>query len=137
MRTFLSHDATARKSPVGENARSETLSEGGSDNAISFERSPEVLAEDAAAEALPKIPDMLVLGLLRYRQDSKGTEGGSELSKVEKMLRIFMVEEHVGSYPFDDRAFVFKTKVKYATGTRSVVTNWKPCGKRGRGSMRG
>lgn len=52
MRTFLSHDDTARKSPVGENARSETLSEGGSLSGMSFERSPAVLDEAVAALVL-------------------------------------------------------------------------------------
>jgi hypothetical protein len=40
---FLSHDATARKSPVGENARSEMLSSGGETRATSLEISPVVL----------------------------------------------------------------------------------------------
>ena len=90
MRTFLSQDDTARKSPVGEKARSETLSEGGSVSAISFERSPEVLGEAAAVAALPK-SDMLVLGWLCYK-DLEKIEESSGLSEVGKMFGQFMVE---------------------------------------------
>ena len=43
MRTLLSHDATLRKSAVGENASSEMLSSGGVLSATSFEMSPVVL----------------------------------------------------------------------------------------------
>lgn len=43
MRTLLSHDATLRKSAVGENASSEMLSSGGLLSATSFEMSPVVL----------------------------------------------------------------------------------------------
>lgn len=57
MRTFLSHDATARKSPAGENFRSEIESSGGDDSATSLEGSPGALVE-AAEAALPKRPAM-------------------------------------------------------------------------------
>jgi len=43
MRTLLSHDATLRKSAVGENASSEMLSSGGVLSATSLEMSPVVL----------------------------------------------------------------------------------------------
>ena len=65
IRTFLSHDATARKSPVGEKLRSATPSSGGVLRATSFEGSPcelAVFADELAA--LPKRPDMLGPGQL-------------------------------------------------------------------------
>ena len=49
MRTLLSHDATLRKSAVGENASSEMLSSGGVLSATSFEMSPVVLGVLLAA----------------------------------------------------------------------------------------
>lgn len=49
MRTFLSHDATARCSDWGENLRSEIPSSGGEVRVMSFEMSP-VVFEFAAAE---------------------------------------------------------------------------------------
>lgn len=56
MRTFLSHDETARWSDCGENEISETLSSGGFVIATSFEMSPVVLFALVALEeaALPK-----------------------------------------------------------------------------------
>lgn len=61
MRTFLSHDDTARWSDCGENERSDMLSSGGLLSVTSFEISPVVLAADAALElaALPKRPDIV------------------------------------------------------------------------------
>lgn len=60
MRTFLSHDATARCSDCGENEMSEIPSSGGLLNATSFEMSPVVLFADAAFDAaLPKRPAIL------------------------------------------------------------------------------
>lgn len=61
MRTFLSHEATARCSDCGENEMSEMLSSGGLLNATSFDMSPVVLFAAAAPElvALPKRPDIL------------------------------------------------------------------------------
>jgi hypothetical protein len=50
MRTFWSHDETARWSDLGEKASSDTLSEGGCFSSTSFPRSPWVLFADAAAE---------------------------------------------------------------------------------------
>ena len=49
MRTLLYHDATLRKSAVGENASSEMLSSGGVLSATSFEISPVVLGVPVAA----------------------------------------------------------------------------------------
>lgn len=60
MRTFLSHDATARCSDWGENEISEMLSSGGLLSVTSFEISPVVLfaADALALVALPKRPDI-------------------------------------------------------------------------------
>lgn len=61
MRTFLSHDATAKCSDCGENDRSEIPSSGGLLNATSFEISPVVLFADAAFDAaLLKRPDIML-----------------------------------------------------------------------------
>jgi hypothetical protein len=61
MRTFLSHDATAKCSDCGENDRSEMPSSGGLLNATSFEISPVVLFAAAAFDAaLPKRPDIML-----------------------------------------------------------------------------
>lgn len=61
MRTFLSHDATARCSDCGEKDRSEMPSSGGLLNARSFEMSPVVLFADAAFDpVLPKGPDIML-----------------------------------------------------------------------------
>ena len=49
MRTLLSHDATLRKSAVGENASSEMLSSGGVLSATSLEMSPVVFGVVLAA----------------------------------------------------------------------------------------
>lgn len=59
--TFLSHDATARWSILGEKCKSETLSSGSSLTATSFDRSPCAFAPDAAGvdPPDPKRPDML------------------------------------------------------------------------------
>ena len=57
MRTFLSHDATARCSLCGEKEISEMLSSGGWLRATSFFISPCVLF--AAAAWLPKRPDIV------------------------------------------------------------------------------
>jgi hypothetical protein len=57
--TFLSHDDTARKSAVGENARPDTLSSGGCTRATSFETSPVVLEAAVLEAALPNRPDIL------------------------------------------------------------------------------
>lgn len=54
MRTLLSHDATLRKSAVGENASSEMLSSGGLLSATSFEMSPVVLGVLLAAAPVLK-----------------------------------------------------------------------------------
>ena len=54
MRTFLSQDATAKWSLMGENARSETLSSGGWLSGISFDKSPSVLEE--LEDAVPPEP---------------------------------------------------------------------------------
>lgn len=57
MRTFLSHDATAKCSLAGENRISEILSSGGRLSGTSLEMSPVVLvwlADDAAEPTLPK-----------------------------------------------------------------------------------
>ena len=61
MRTFLSHDATARCSDWGENEISEMPSSGGLMSATSFEMSPVVLFAADALElaAFPKRPDIL------------------------------------------------------------------------------
>ena len=65
MRTFLSHDATAKCSDCGENERSEMPSSGGLLSATSFDMSPVVLLVEEAlvVAALPKRPD--ILGVLR------------------------------------------------------------------------
>lgn len=63
MRTFLSHDATARWSDWGEKARSEMLSSGGALRATSLEMSPVVLFAAVAPVVgllLPKRPDDIV-----------------------------------------------------------------------------
>ena len=60
MRTFLSHDATARCSLWGEKAIWEMLSSGGWLRGMSFLISPWVLF--AAAAAVPKRPDIVVDG---------------------------------------------------------------------------
>ena len=52
MRTFLSHDATARCSLTGEKAKSDTLSSGGELRATSFEMSPVVLVWAVAVDEL-------------------------------------------------------------------------------------
>ena len=61
MRTFLSHDATARCSDWGENEMSEMPSSGGLLSTTSFEMSPVVLfaADVLELVALPKRPDIL------------------------------------------------------------------------------
>ena len=61
MRTFLSHDATARCSDCGENERSDMPSSGGLLNATSLEISPVVLfaAEELELAPLPKRPDIV------------------------------------------------------------------------------
>lgn len=60
MRTFLSHDATAKWSVVGEKARSEIPSSGGWFKGTSFEMSPVVFVWPAelVAAPLPKSPDI-------------------------------------------------------------------------------
>ena len=59
MRTFLSHDATAKWSDCDENERSEMPSSGGLFNATSFDISPVVLlADEALVAELPKRPDI-------------------------------------------------------------------------------
>jgi hypothetical protein len=59
MRTFLSHDATARCSLAGEKRRSEILSSGGEVRATSFEMSPVVLLAAVEVFAVaPKSPDI-------------------------------------------------------------------------------
>ena len=70
MRTFLSHDATARCSETGEKRRSEMLSSGGEDNSTSLEMSPVVLVVVEAAEeaAEPKSVDMAANGKTRGNQ---------------------------------------------------------------------
>ena len=64
MRSLLSHDATARKSAVGEKERSEMLSSGGWFNATSFEISPVVLPADVEAEVVD--PKSAMVGILGY-----------------------------------------------------------------------
>jgi len=59
MRTLLSHDATLRKSAVGENASSEMLSSGGLLSATSFEMSPVVLGVLLAAAPVLVKSDIL------------------------------------------------------------------------------
>lgn len=59
MRTFLSHDATAKCSDTGENERSDMLSSGGAVKATSLEISPSVALELELEEAVPKRPDMI------------------------------------------------------------------------------
>jgi len=59
MRTLLSHDATLRKSAVGENASSEMLSSGGLLSATSFEMSPVVLGVVLAAAPVLVKSDIL------------------------------------------------------------------------------
>jgi hypothetical protein len=59
MRTLLSHDATLRKSAVGENASSEMLSSGGLLSATSFEMSPVVLGAPLAAAPVLVKSDIL------------------------------------------------------------------------------
>jgi hypothetical protein len=54
MRTFLSHDETARKSFAGEKWSAEMLSSGGSFSAMSLEGSPWVAEAGCAAGVLPK-----------------------------------------------------------------------------------
>lgn len=64
MRTFLSHDATAKCSLTGEKRRSEILSSGGWLSCTSFEMSPVVFVVVGAAvvdEAGPKSADMLAV----------------------------------------------------------------------------
>lgn len=53
MRTLLSHDATLRKSAVGEKASSEMLSSGGEASGTSFEMSPVVLGVLLAVVLVP------------------------------------------------------------------------------------
>lgn len=61
MRTFLSHDATAKCSDCGEKLISEMPSSGGLLSATSLEMSPVVLLDDAALlVALPKRPDIIL-----------------------------------------------------------------------------
>lgn len=59
MRTFLSHEATARWFDTGENEMSETESSGGDDSAMSLLTSPIVFAAEVLAAVDPKSPDML------------------------------------------------------------------------------
>lgn len=61
MRTFLSHEATARCSDWGEKEMSDMPSSGGLLSAMSFEMSPVVLFAADAFElvAVPKRPDIL------------------------------------------------------------------------------
>ena len=60
MRTLPSQDATERKSPAGENIKSEMPSSGGLFMSTSFEMSPVVDGAAAAAAELvePKRPDI-------------------------------------------------------------------------------
>ncbi len=62
MRTFLSQEATARCSEMGEKARSEMLSSGGAVRVTSFDMSPVVLfGAEVPVEGLvePKRPDIV------------------------------------------------------------------------------
>ena len=60
IRTFLSHDETARCSDCGEKERSDMPSSGGLLNATSFEMSPVVLFAAALdVAAVPKRPDIV------------------------------------------------------------------------------
>ena len=61
MRTFLSHDATAKCSDIGEKERSEMLSSGGLESWTSFVISPVVLpaAADPVVGFEEKRPDMV------------------------------------------------------------------------------
>ena len=61
MRTFLSHDATARCSDCGENASSDMLSSGGEVSVISLEISPVAFVVLVVpVEVLePKSPDII------------------------------------------------------------------------------
>lgn len=74
MRTFLSHDATARWLLTGEKARSEMLSSGGEFKATSFEMSPVVLVAAVVAAVVPtfpKRPDIqVVLPVFLYVENS-------------------------------------------------------------------
>ena len=72
MRTFLSHDATARCSDWGENEISDMPSSGGLLSATSFEMSPVVLFAADALEVgpLPKRPDIFQ-GLRRRGRNEK------------------------------------------------------------------
>ena len=58
MRTFLSHEATAKCSDCGENERSDMLSSGGLLSATSLEMSPVVLFA-ACALAVLEVPKRL------------------------------------------------------------------------------
>lgn len=62
MRTLLSHDATLRKSAVGENASSEMLSSGGVLSATSLDMSPVVLGVVLAAVLVLVKSDILPEG---------------------------------------------------------------------------
>jgi len=75
MRTFLSHDATARCSDCGEKAKSEIPSSGGLLSAISFEISPVVLFAlvVVVVDALPNRPDIAAMDV-RTRGRGKDVE---------------------------------------------------------------
>ena len=61
MRTFLSHDATARCSDCGENASSDMLSSGGEVSVMSPEVSPVAVALVVLVAGVePKSPDIIV-----------------------------------------------------------------------------
>ena len=72
MRTFLSHDATARCSDCGENLRSDIPSSGGEARVKSFLRSPIVLLLAAVvADVVPKRAMVSRVGTKRRATDGR------------------------------------------------------------------
>ena len=75
IRTFLSHDATARYSATGEKERSEMPSSGGEVRTLSFEISPLVLFPEAAVALVPKRPD--IVPIVQRMGYGRGSGSGS------------------------------------------------------------
>jgi hypothetical protein len=86
MCSFLFHDDTARKSPVGEKESSEMPSSGGSVKGASFEVSPCVLLGAEAAAFAPKRFDDMV-----------GGEDDANKEKSERVKFLNGLHELVGS----------------------------------------
>jgi len=100
MRTLLSHDATLRKSAVGENASSEMLSSGGLLSATSFEMSPVVLGVLAVAlvlvksDILPKAEELsLVMPTGRgYSVESRSPQDIYQFSGLSRQATTFSAD---------------------------------------------